>query len=222
MSLLANLPDHMDHLLRNSVALDPLTKDFWLTVGEFGKPQIFPWKQYWARVDIPLIYQGEQATLITIAFRPWDGTGDMSTYREWELEIDPGFQFIENPSRVYPRAKNLPDWTPLPIEWIIPLFVTKVWERYVIPHNSTLLELWIVWKNAIWIIWRIQTYAKPSILLTVTGEWKDRFGDPHALYSPRESWIENGYQVAWFLSAKDRSSKVFELLSTRWKLPPNY
>ncbi len=222
MSLSNSLPDHMDTVLRNSRVLDALWDNFWIKVGEFGKPKVIPWKQYWARVDIPLTFWWEEASLITIAFRPGDGTGDFSTYREWTLAIPPEFQFLENPSRVYPRGKLSADGSKLPIEWIIPLFVTNTWNNLAIPHNSTLLELWVVWENALWILWKMQTLWKPSILLTVGGEWADRFGDPHAIYSPRESWDVDNYQVAWFLSTSDTRSKIFELLQSNWRKPLPY
>ncbi|GAB0174656.1 MAG: hypothetical protein HHAS10_05350 [Candidatus Altimarinota bacterium] len=222
MSLAPSIPDHMDHLMRESDILSPLKDTFGFEIGEFGKPRIIPGKQYQARVDIPLRYRGETATLITLAFKPGDGTGDMSTYREGQLDIPLGFRFLENPSRVYPRAKNLADGSPLPIEGMIPLFVTKVGETWMIPHNSTLLELGIVGENAIGIIGKMQTYSRPSILLTVTGEGEERYGDPHAIFSPREPGVEDGYQVAGFISANSRQSKVYELLKNQGKLPPSY
>ena len=167
----------------------------------------------------PTSLQGWKASLITIAFRPGDATGDTSTYREWEIVVPREFQFSENPTRVYPRVKVQADWSPLPIEWAIPLFVTRT--HQIIPYSSTLLELWVTWQNTLWVIWRMNGLWKPTIVLTVAGEWEKRHGDPHAIFSPQESWASNSYQVVWFLSATDPRSKVFELLNSEWRIPPN-
>jgi hypothetical protein len=214
-----SLPEHMDYMLRRTDMLTTLTHQFWLVIGEFRQPEVKAWKPYSARVDIPLSYQWEKTKLTTIAFRPWDGTGDDNTYREGSLIIPPEYKFHDHTTRVYPRAKQTATWEPLLIEAIIPLYFGVLGGTWCIWHNSTLQELGIVWENTIGVIGTMQTWNKPSILLTVDGEWDDRFGDPHAIFAPRKP---GGYQVAGFISTNDTSSKIYELLRSQGRRPIQY
>lgn len=193
-----------------------------LEFQDFEDMKLTPEKPNSARTIAPVTDRNNHiGDLYIIAFQPGDGTGDTSTYRLEDVMIDPNLLHRHMPERVIPRAKTgiiTEGYFPLCSETEygnILLFRGCLWELgimfdKVITKNMTLGDREIDFISSV----SDNRSGKPHVHKTVGTKNGRRFGDPHAIYNPRQ--LPRVIQYAGFLALRTEETAK---LAESWDIP---
>lgn len=170
-----------------------------------SKLEATPTKTNSARSETDVAYRGEQiGKLYVIAFKPGDGSGSEVNYQLVKLGVD--FSYPRD-VRIVPRDK-----TGVHSEGHLAILSHKIDDAHANPelYGGSFDLLGLVNGDTVRKIGElgrreVEMTTAPITTLTVGWQGKERFGDPHAVYSR----IPGMVQVCAFLAISDEVHKKY-------------